>query len=355
MPSGVLILYIGSGHESNNERPSSCVDGSTVNRFRRRRLLIAAAGLPLVLRAAFAQSPTKSARIGIIEFGAAPDSGSVRVYLAALGQLGYAESGTLQVERRYAQGDPARFAELVRDLAAKNVGLAFTVGNDIARIAKEVAPELPIVTVGSEDPVASGLIQGYRRPGGNVTGVTYLSPQLAAKRLELLKEAVPRLVRVAVLWDPAHFDTYYRDMESPARTLGVQLQLVEARTPNEIDAAIAVARKKNAEALFVVPSRVFNSHAKRIGQLALAARMPVMAAYAIFTEAGGLLSYGAVAAEMLQRAAAQTAEILRGAKAGDLPYEQAATFELVVNLGTAKALGLAVPRSVLLRADRVID
>jgi len=351
----VLILYIGSCHERNNDRLASRVDRKVMSRRQRRRLLVAAAALPLVNRIAFAQSSVQPARIGIIEFGAPPDSGSVRAYLAALKQSGYAESGTLQIERRYAQGNAERLSDLVRDLAAKKVDLAFTVGNDIARIAKQVAPGLTVVTVGSEDPVASGLIRDYRRPGGNVTGVTYLSPQLAAKRLELLKEAVPGLIRVAVLWDPAHFDTYYRDMEQPALALGVRLQLVEARTPDEIAPAIAVARKNNAEALFVVPSRIFNSQATRIGQLALGARMPMIAAYAIFADAGGLLSYGAVATEMLQRAAAQTAKILHGAKAGDLPYEQAATFELVVNLRTAKALGITVPGSVLLRADRVIE
>jgi|SRR6185295_5972441 len=326
-----------------------------MSRAHRRLFLIAAVALPLNFRSASAQAPARAARIGIVEFGAPPESSSVQTYLAALGRLGYAEPTALQIERRYAKGDAGRFAGLVRDLAASNVSLVFTVGNDIARIAKEVAPELPVVTVGSEDPVLSGLIRGYRRPGGNVTGVTYLSPQLANKRLEMLKETVPGLVRVAVLWDPAHFDTYYRDMEPAARALGVRLQLVQARVPEEIESAIAAARKSGAESLFVVPSRMLNNQSKRIGELALSARLPMMAAYAIFTEAGGLMSYGAVAVQMLQRAAAQTAKILKGAKAGDLPYEQAATFELVVNLRTARALGLRIPQTVLVRADRVIE
>ena len=326
-----------------------------MSRTQRRQFVIAAVALPLILRAAFAQAPAKPARIGIVEFGAPPDSSAVRTYLAALGRLGYAEPTALQVERRYARGDAARFAELIQDLAVNKVDLAFTVGNDIARVAKQVTPELPVVTVGSEDPIMSGLIRGYRRPGGNVTGVTYLSPQLADKRLELLKETVPGLVRIAVLWDPAHFDTYYRDMEPAARALGVRLQLVEARVPEEIESAIAAARNSRAESLFVVPSRMLNNQSKRIGALALSARMPMMAAYANFTEAGGLMSYGAVAAQMLQRAAEQTAKILNGAKAGDLPYEQAATFELVINLRTARTLGLRVPQAVLLRADKVIE
>ena len=201
----------------------------------------------------------------------------------------------------------------------------------------------------------SGLIEDYRRPGGNVTGVTYLSPQLADKRLELLKEAVLGLRRVAVLWDPAHFDTYFRDMEPAALSLGVRLELFKATSPQELEAAVTAARKARADALFVIPSRVFNLEAKRIGELALAARLPMIAAYANFTDAGGLMSYGAVTADMLQRAAAQSAKIIGGEKAGVLPFERAATFELVINLKTAKALGIKVPQSILLRADRVIE
>jgi putative ABC transport system substrate-binding protein len=311
--------------------------------------------LPLVTRAAFSQTRATVARIGIVEFGEPPQGGFAGAYLAALKRLGYAEPDTLQIERRYAGGDAARFAGLLQDLASRKVDVVFTVGNDIAQVAKQVAPALSVVTAGSEDPVMSGLIRDYRHPGGNITGVTYLSPQLASKRLEMLKEALPGLVRVAVLWDPAHFDTYYKDMVPVADALGVRLQLVEARVPDEIDGAIAAAQNARAQALFVVPSRMLNLQAKRIGQLALGARLPMMAAYANFTDAGGLLSYGAVAGEMLQRAAAQTARILEGAKAGDLPFERAATFELVINLKTAKALGLKIPQLVLFRADRVIE
>ena len=326
-----------------------------MTRAHRRRFLIASGALPLLARSAFAQAPAKSARIGIVEFGAPPESDSARTYLAALKQLGYAEPSALQTERRYAHADATRIADLVRDLAAKRVDLVFTIGNDIAQVAKQVAPALPVVTVGSEDPVMSGLIRDYRRPGGNITGVTYLSPQLAAKRLELLKEAVPGLARVAVLWEPAHFDTYYQDMEPAARALGVRLHLEKVRDPGEIEAAVTAAQKVRAESLFIVPSRMLNLQARRVAQGALAARMPMMAAYANFTQAGGLMSYGAVAADMLRRAAAQTVKILKGAMAGALPYEQAATFELVINLGTAKVLGLTIPGSLLVRADRVIE
>lgn len=320
----------------------------------RRELLLAAGALFLHPHAG-AQTAPRPARIGVVEFGNPPDGGFVRGYLAALGALGFTEPATLRVERRYAQGKPERFGELLGELASSGVGLVFTVGNDIAQVAKATLPSLAVVTAGSEDPVMSGLIADYRRPGGNITGVTYLSTELATKRLELLRDTVPGLARVAVLWDPSHFDTYYKDMEPAARALGVQLHLLEARDPGAVDAAFVAARKQQAQAVFVVPSRMLNLQARRLGELAVAARMPTIAAYANFAEAGGLLSYGAVGQDMLRRAAVQTARILGGAKAGELPFERAATFELVVNLTTARALGITIPQAVLLRADRVIE
>ena len=322
----------------------------------RRKLLVALCASALAgPMTSLAQQPARIPRIGIIEFGAPPESGFARTYLAALKQLGFSEPATLHVERRYAQGDASRFAELIHDLTTKKIDLVFTVGNDIAQVAKQVAPALSVVTAGSEDPVMSGLIADYRRPGGNVTGVTYLSPQLAAKRLELLKEIVPGLTRVAVLWDPTHFDTYYRDMETVARALGVSLQLFETRSADEIDRVFAGIQKSGAEGVFVTPSRMLNLQARRIGQLALGAKLPLIAAYSNFTEAGGLIAYGAVIGDLLVRAAAQTEKILKGTKTGDLPFERAATFELVINMKTAKALGIKIPSSILVRADRMIE
>ncbi|MGQ0512220.1 MAG: ABC transporter substrate-binding protein [Betaproteobacteria bacterium] len=323
--------------------------------MKRRAFIAGLAGALVVPSWADAQTAVRPASIGVIEFGNPPDGGFVRGYLAALSDLGYVERVNLRVERRYAQGNPGRFGELLGELASSGVRLVFTVGNDIAQVAKNLVLALPIVTAGSEDPVMSGLIADFRRPGGNITGVTYLSTELAAKRLELLRDSVPGLARVAVLWDPAHFDTYYKDMESAARARGIQLHLFEVRDRGEIEVAIKAAGRLQAQAVFVVPSRMLNIQARRLGELAIAARMPTIAAYANFAEAGGLLSYGAVAQDMLRRAAVQTAQILGGAKAGDLPFERAATFELVVNLKTARALGITIPQSLLLRADRVIE
>ena len=313
------------------------------------------AALALCLLAGAVLAQPRIARIGIVEFGAPPDSAFARGYLVALQAVGYAEPGTLKVERRYARGDPARFPGLLQELAASKVDLVFTVGNDIALVAKRAVPALAVVTAGSDDPLLSGLIVEYRQPGGNITGITYLSPQLAAKRLEILKEAVPDMTTVAVLWDPAHADTYYKDMVPAAAKLGVKVQLFEVRTPQEIDGAFTAARKAGAKAVFVVPSRMINLQARRVAERAIATGLPTMAAYASFTDAGGLVSYGAVGADILQRAARQTGEILNGAKPGELPFEQASTFELVLNLRTARTLGLNIPPSVLARADRVIE
>lgn len=318
----------------------------------RRQLLALAAGTA-TLRVTFAQSGARPMRVGIMEFGAPPSGGFADAYIAALGQSGFKEPKTLQVERRYAQGNAARYGELLVDLQAARVDLVFTVGHDIAQIAKKVAPTLPVVTAGSEDPVLSGLIESYRRPGGNITGVTYLSPELATKRLELLKELLPRLTRVLMLWDPAHFDTYYKDMEPAASALGMRVDLLEVRSPAEVE---RLAEKgKTAEALFIVPSRMIITQARRICDLALAAKLPTISPYANFTDVGGLMSYGAVAGEMLRRAAAQSVRIFEGAKAGTLPFERAATFELVINKRTANALGLNIPQALLARADRIIE
>jgi putative tryptophan/tyrosine transport system substrate-binding protein len=319
-----------------------------------RRTALAAIGA-LIATGTHAQSQRAMPRIGTIEFGNPPDGSFVRSYLASLASLGFAEPRTLHIERRYAQGKVERYGALAQELATNRIDVAFTVGNDIAQAVRLAAPSIAVVTAGSEDPVMSGLIRDFRRPGGNVTGVTYLSPQLAGKRLELIREAVPGTRRVAVLWDPAHFDTYYKDMEPDARALAIQLELFEARSAEQIELGIAGARRARADALFIIPSRLMNLRARQIGEMALAARLPTISPYTNFTEAGALMSYGAVAADMMRRAAAQTAKILAGEPPGDLPFERASTFELVVNLKTARALGIAIPQPLLLRADRVIE
>jgi len=293
-------------------------------------------------------------RIGIVEYGAR-ESAAVGAYLEALRGLGYVEPRTLAVERRYANARTERYPELIAELVDRKVDVIFTQGHDISKVAKGITQRIPIVSAGSEDPEMSGLVANLRRPGGNVTGVTYMSPQLAAKRLELLRDAVPGLKRVAVLWDPEHADTYYSQMQSVAKGMGLEVILLTFHSVADLDRVGTAARNAGAQALFIVPSRLTVFHAKRIAELAMAHGLPAMSAYRVSAEAGCLMSYGADNAEMQRRAALQTQKILRGANPGELPIEQPTKFELVVNLKTAKALGLTVPQSILLRADRVIE
>ena len=311
-------------------------------------------GLALSMTGARAQGG-RSARIGIVEYGVAPDSALTRLYLEALAGLGWREGGTLGVERRHAGGRPERFGELLRELAALPVELVFAPGHDIAKAAKATIPAMAVVTVGSEDPVQSGLIQSLARPGGSITGVSFMSPELAAKRLELLKAMLPGLARVGVLWEPEHADTYYQSLDAVAATMGLRLHLASVRSAAELEPAFAELAGARSQALFVVPSRLTGVQARRIVELAGAARLPLISAYASFADAGGLMSYGAVTGDGPRRAAAQTDRILRGARAGELPFELPTRFELVVNLKVAAALGLTIPPALRLRADRVIE
>jgi len=311
--------------------------------------LLASAGL------AVRAQPSRMARLGIVEYGAAPDSAQTRGYLDALAALGWREGTTLGVERRFASGRPERFAELLRELVALPVDLVFAPGHDIAKVARTAIASTPVVTVGSEDPIRSGLIGSFNRPGGSVTGVSYMSPELAAKRLELLKDMVPGLARVAVLWEPAHADTYYLQLGDVAATMRMRLQLVTIDSAADMERAFAEIVRSKPEALFVVPSRLANLQTRRIVDFALAAKLPAMSAYESFAEAGGLMTYGADTGEALKRAAAQTDRILKGARPADVPFELPTRFRLTLNLKTAGALGLAIPEAIVLRADRVVE
>ncbi|MBL8383577.1 MAG: ABC transporter substrate-binding protein [Burkholderiales bacterium] len=303
---------------------------------------------------AFAQR-SSVVRIGILDYGPPPASGLARMFVDALRSRGYAAGENLDIDHRFAGGRPQEFERLLREFQGAGIGLVFAPGHDIAKVARVVLPALPVVTVGSEDPVLSGLIASFRRPGGNVTGVSFMSPELAGKRLEMLRDTLPGLARVGVLWEPEHADTYYQDLGAVARGMGVTLHLAALRAATDLEPAFAEFARERAQALFVVPSRLTNLLAPRIAALAAASRLPAMSAYASFAEAGGLVSYGAAVRDGVERAAAQAAAILRGARPAELPFELPARFELVVNARTARALGISVPQVVLLRADRVIE
>jgi len=274
-----------------------------------------------------------------------------------LGELGYIEGRNLFIEYRDADGRPERLPALATELVRLRVDVIVTFGTQAAIAAKQGTTVIPIVMATSGDAVGAGLVQSLARPGGNVTGITGSSPELSRKRLELLKEAFPKKVQVAVLWNPANALHVLEREETiaAARTLRLKLEWLEARTPAEIEAGFSAATKAHADMVVVFPDPVFATHFAQIASLATKHRLPTIYAFREYTEAGGLMSYGPNRSDMLGRAAIYVDKILRGAKPADLPVEQPTKFELVINLKTAKALGLTIPPSLLLRADQVIE
>ena len=304
-----------------------------------------------------AQQPAKVPRIGWLVYGSpSPETSLVldEGLRQGLRDLGYVEGKNFAFEYRYAEGRPERLPGLAADLVRLKVALIIAPG-DMALVAKKATGTIPIVMMSSNDPVRAGYVASLARPGGNVTGVTFIFDELAGKRLELLKEAVPAISRVAVLWNPTHVDNEFLEMQAAARALGIQLQSLELRAPSELDGAFQAASRGRAEALTVAPSRLTAFLRTRIVEFAAKSRLPVISGWREFAEAGALLTYGPNRGEGARRAAAYIDKILKGAKPADLPVEQPTRFELVVNLKTAKALGLTMPQSILIRADQVIQ
>jgi ABC-type uncharacterized transport system substrate-binding protein len=269
---------------------------------------------------------------------------------------GYVDGQNIAIEYRY--GDLDGLASLANDLVRLNVDVIFAAGTPAALAAKRATNTIPIVGGVLADPVADGLVASLARPGGNVTGNTFLAPELGAKRLQMLREVVPGVRRVAVLQHPGVYsDRTMRDMLKGIRAaaVGIDLQVLEPRGPNEFDTAFSAMAKARAGALIIFPSPMFYVNYRRLIDLAAKHRLPAMYVFREAAEAGGLMCYGANIPELLRRAAAYVDKILRGAKPADLPVEQATEFELVINLTAAKALGLTIPQSLLIRADELIQ
>jgi putative ABC transport system substrate-binding protein len=228
-------------------------------------------------------------------------------------------------------------------------------GGDVAPSAKAATSTIPIVVATSNDPVEAGLVASLARPGGNVTGVTFISSELAAKRLQLLKQAVPGISRVAVIWNPDHVDPEYRETQAAGRVLGVRVQSLEVRRADDFEAAFQAAAAERAEALIVVSARLMTFNRRRILDFAARQRLPVVSGWGPWAEEGALMSYGPELNAIVRRAATHVDRILKGASAATIPIEQPTTHELVINLRTAKALGLAVAPSLRAQATRVID
>ena len=307
-----------------------------------------------------AQAP-QSAKIAQIGFLSLSSPSGVALWRQAFRQgltdLGWVEGKNVRIEYRYAEGRIERLPGLAADLVRLKVDVIVTALNTDALAAQKATSTIPIVMASAADPVGTGLVEGLARPGGNITGLTSIVPELAGKRLELLKEVVPNLSRVAVLWNPQGRTSTlsWKELQLPARTLGIELRSLEVRSVNDFDKAVADAARTRAGALAIMPDPVFVTNLKRIADLAAKSRLPSIYNLSEFVDAGGLVSYGPDQSDSFRRAATYVDKILKGARPADLPVEQATKFELVINLKTAKALGLSIPPSLQLRADRVVE
>lgn len=312
----------------------------------------AAAGFPLAARA---QQPAKILKLGVLLYSTPQNDPQRKALQQGLGDLGYVEGKNIAVEYRYAEDKAERLPGLAAELVRLKPDVLFPLGGDVAPFVSKATQSIPIVFVMSADPLQLGLVASLARPGGNATGFTFLQDELASKRLELLKEVAPRVSRVAFLWNPDHPDNEMQAAQRAAAALGVHLQPVEIRGPGDLDGALRAVTPASVDALYVVSSRQMLAGLPRIVEFATTAKMPLAGGWGAWAQAGGLLSYGPNVAEIVRNAATYVDKIFKGAKPGDLPVQQPTRFELVINLKTAKTLGLAVPESFLLRADRVIE
>jgi putative ABC transport system substrate-binding protein len=313
----------------------------------------------LVALSAQAQPPQHLRRIGFVSGSgdASNPAVSEKAFRLAMRELGYIEGNNLLLESRYARGDRSRIPTLVADLVQLNVDVIVTANMTAIRAAKQKTESIPIVMVTNADPVATKLIDSLAQPGRNITGVTNLSRDLSAKRLELLKELVPNALRVALLWDDTNEGSAigFKEYESAARPLALEIQSLPVRgSEPDFDRAFEAAAKARAHALIPIRSAIILRHPNRITQLALGKRLPSIHDASRYVEAGGLASYSSNDADLFKRAAYFVDKILKGAKPADLPVEQPTKFEFVINLKTAKQIGITIPPNVLARADRVI-
>jgi len=301
-----------------------------------------------------AQQPAKVRKIGVLRADSPPNL-SAETFQQAMRDLGYVEGKNIVIEYRYAEGKVDRLPALAEELVRLNVDVIWALGPAVSH-AKNATKTIPIVITHVSDPVGSGLVASLARPGGNITGLSGVGPELSGKRLELLKEVILKLSRVAVFGNPttpANAQSL-REMERTAGELGVKLQYLEVQSPKEIEPALLAASKGRAQAVLINRTPVSAVHYARIAELAIKNRLPTMYADREFVEAGGLMSYGADYIFMYRRVAVYVDKILKGAKPADLPVEQPMKFELVINLKTAKQIGLTIPPNVLARADKVI-
>ena len=324
-------------------------------------LLGGATAWPLAARA---QQVTKIPRMGVLTPGRSDSSDAslrtLNAFMSALPELGYTEGLNIAVERKFGEGHADRLRGLATELVESHVDVIVVFSTPAARAAKQATTTIPIVAIAMADPVADELVASLARPGGNVTGTTFLGPELVSKRLQLLREIVPSLSRVAVLWHPSAYAErtmkgMLKEIESAAQTLEIKLQLVSAAGPDDLTGAFSAMTKGRAEAIIVFPSPILFGLYPRIVTLAANNRLPAMYAAREGVELGGLSSYGVNLPDLARATAIYLGKILKGAKPAELLVQQPTKFELVINLKTAQTLGLSVPLSLQQRADELIE
>ena len=303
-----------------------------------------------------AQQPKKVPRIGYLTLGPLSPSANQEAFRDGLRQLGYIEGQNIQVEYRYGGGKLEHLRELAAELVSLKVDVIVAANTQSIDSARQATRTIPIVFAVTFDPVESGFVASLARPGGNLTGLSTVNPDAAAKRVELFKEVIPRLSRLAVLRNPTNSGSRFPliQTEEGVRQFGMHLQLLEARTAEDLDEIFRRASSQRAEALIVIVDALFIVEQRRISDLGIKYRLPEMFDTRQFVDAGGLISYVANLADLFRRAASYVDKILKGAKPADLPVEQPTKFELMINLKTAKQISLTIPPNVLARADRVI-
>ena len=332
----------------------------TIDRISRRtvaRLAAAAAASAVVPRPLRAQT-RQPRRIGFLgNSTAALEANLIGPFQDGLRALGYQDGRNIIVEYRWAEGNYERFPALINELLAAKVDLLVTAGTPATLAIKKATTTVPLVMIAVGDPIGTGIVSSLAKPGGNITGFTSISPELEAKRIELLREVVPNLSRIAVLWNPSNLYQVYSEKEIQAVALVVGLKTLSlgVRSRNEIDDAFATMIKEKPDALLVLADRLFLHNRVPIMEFALGNRLPGVHAYRELVEAGGLMSFGPSYADMHRRAAGYVDRILKGAKPGDLPIQIPTKFELVLNLKTAKAMDLTIPPTVLARAEEIIE
>ena len=312
----------------------------------------AAAGFwPLAVRA---QQTTRMRRIGILLY-AKEDKTTINPVLQGLEQLGYTDGNNIIIEYRDAGGQYDRLQEAADNLVRLKPDVIFSFGGEQAPFVKNATAAIPIVVVVSNDPVESGLVKSLGRPGGNITGLTYVHDMLAGKSVELLREVMPQVSRIAILWNPNHQDPEFRETQKATGTLGVHLQSLEVREPKDFDGAFQAALRERAEALIVLGSRLIFLNRKQIGDFADQNRLVLVGVPSWLIDAGALLTYGPNVSDLFRRASTYIDKILKGARPFDLPMQQPTTFELAINQKIAKKYAILVPPTLIARADKMIE